>query len=180
MSMLGISFLNEIVHKREITQTNQVLNELRIQVKNTLRQTGKKGEADDGMDIALCALDTKTKILQYSGALNSLYLIQNNELVEFKADRMPIGFYPNEKPSFSNHEIQLKKGDIFYLFSDGYMDQFGGKKGFKFKTQSFQKILFENHNKPMLTQKEILEQELKNWMQGYDQTDDILVLGVRV
>ena len=93
---------------------------------------------------------------------------------------MPIGFYPNEKPGFSNHEIQLKKGDIFYLFSDGYMDQFGGKKGFKYKPQNFQKILLEHHDKSMVIQKEILEEELKNWMKGYDQTDDILVMGVRV
>ncbi|MEN8120860.1 MAG: two-component regulator propeller domain-containing protein [Bacteroidota bacterium] len=180
MSMLGISFLNEIVQKREITQTNQALNELRKQVKHALKQTGKKGETDDGMDMALCALNTKTNILQYAGAVNSLYLIKDNKFSEIKADRMPIGFYPNEKPTFTNHEIQLKDGDIFYLFSDGFMDQFGGKKGFKYKTGNFQKILYENHRKPMVVQKELLEQELKQWMKSYEQTDDILVMGVRV
>ena len=180
MSMLGISFMNEIVQKRKIIQTNQALNELRKQTKQALRQTGKKGEADDGMDIALCAFDTKTKMLQYSGANNSLYLIQDGELIEIKADRMPIGFYPNEKPSFTNHDIQLKEGDIFYLFSDGFSDQFGGEKGFKYKTANFKKTLFENHQKPMIIQKELLEQELDNWMKGFEQTDDILVMGVRV
>jgi len=180
LSMLGISFLNEIVQKREITQAKQVLNELRKQIKQALRQTGKKGEADDGMDISLCVLETKTKKLQYAGANNPLYLIQNDELTEIKADRMPIGYYPNEKPTFTNHEIQLNDGDIFYLFSDGFMDQFGGKKGFKYKAPNFQKRLLENHNKPMVIQKELLEQELKNWMKGYEQTDDILVMGVRV
>jgi len=180
LSMLGMSFLNEIVQKREITQANQVLNELRKQIKQALRQTGKKGETDDGMDMALCALDTKTNILQYAGANNPLYLIQNGELNEIKADKMPIGYYPNEKPEFTNHEIQLKSNDIFYLFSDGFMDQFGGKKGFKYKASNFQKILLENHNKPMAIQKEMLEDELKNWMKGYEQTDDILVMGVRI
>jgi len=180
MSMLGISFLNEIVQKREITQANQVLNELRKQIKLALRQTGRKGEADDGMDIAMCVLDTKTKSLQYSGAFNPLYLIQNYELSEIKADKMPIGYYPNEKSDFSNHEIQLKKGDIFYLFSDGFRDQFGGKKGFKYRASNFQRILVENHNKPMIIQKEMLEDELKSWMNGYEQTDDIIVMGVRV
>ena len=180
MSMLGMSFINEIVQKREITKANQVLNELRKQIKQALRQTGRKGEADDGMDMALCALDTKTNILQYSGANNPLYIIKNGELKEIKADRMPIGYYPNEKPSFTNHEIQLNDGDIFYLFSDGFMDQFGGKKGFKYKAGNFQKVLLENHNKPMIIQKELLEQELKSWMKGYEQTDDILVMGVRV
>ena len=180
MSMLGISFLNEIVQKREITQTNQALNELRKQIKHALKQTGKKGEADDGMDMALCALDTKTNTLQYAGAVNSIYLIKDSKFIEIKADRMPIGYYPNEKPTFTNHEIQLNDGDIFYLFSDGFMDQFGGKKGFKYKTGNFQNILVENHNKPMVIQKELLEQELKTWMKGYEQTDDILVMGVRV
>ena len=174
-----MSFLNQIVQKREITQANQVLNKLRKQIKQALRQTGKKGEADDGMDIALCALNTKTNILQYQGANNSLYLIQNSEFTEIKADRMPIGYYPNEKPSFTNHEIQLNDDDIFYLFSDGFVDQFGGKKGFKYKAPNFQKTLIENHNKPMIIQKQLLEEELKIWMQGYNQIDDILVMGVR-
>ncbi|RLD83686.1 MAG: hypothetical protein DRJ10_03000 [Bacteroidetes bacterium] len=180
MSMLGISFLNEIIQKREVTQANQALNELRKQIKQALRQTGKKGEADDGIDMALCALDSKTKILHYAGANNSIYLILNGELTEIKADRMPIGYYPNEKPTFTNHEIQLKDGDVFYLFSDGFMDQFGGKKGFKYKASNFQQILFENHGRPMVIQMELLEQELSNWMKGYEQTDDILVMGVRV
>ena len=180
MSMLGVSFINEIIQNKEITQTNQALNELRKQVKQALRQTGKKGEADDGMDMALCALDTKTNTLQYSGANSSLYLIQNGEFTEIKPDKMPIGYYPNEKPSFVNHEIQLKNNDIFYLFSDGFADQLGGKKALKYKVSNFQKTLFENHNKPMVIQKEILESELQSWKNGYGQTDDILVMGVRV
>jgi sigma-B regulation protein RsbU (phosphoserine phosphatase) len=180
MSMLGISFLNEIVQKREITQANQALNELRKHVKQALHQTGKKGEADDGMDLVLCVLDTKTNMLQYAGAVNPLYLVQNGELNEIKADRMPIGFYPNEKPSFTNHEIQLKEGDILYLFTDGFIDQFGGEKGNKYNVKKLQEKLLEIHEKPMIIQKELLEQELTNWMRGYQQTDDILVMGLRV
>ena len=180
MSMLGISFLNEIVQKREITQANQVLNELRKQIKQALKQTGREGGIEDGMDIALCVLDTKTNMLQYAGANNPLYLVQKNELIEIPADHMPIGFYPNEKPSFTNHEIQVREGAIFYLFTDGFIDQFGGEKGMKFKATNFQKILTENHNKPMQMQKEKLEQELADWMKGFEQTDDILVMGARV
>jgi len=180
MSMLGMSFLNEIVFKREITQTDEVLNELRILVKESLKQTDKKGELYDGMDTALCALDTKTKELQYASANNPLYIIQNGELTEVKVDRMLIGYYPKEKPSFTNHEIQLKEGDIFYLFSDCFMYQFGGRKGFKYKVSNFQKKLLEILLKPISIQKEILEQELGNWMNGHEQTDDILVMGVRV
>jgi ligand-binding sensor domain-containing protein/serine phosphatase RsbU (regulator of sigma subunit) len=180
LSMLGISFLSEIVQKREITCANQVLNELRKQFKYSLRHKGEDGGIDDGMDISLCALDTITNMLQFAGANNPLFLIQNNKLIEIEPDRMPIGFYPNEKPSFTNHEIQLNEGDIFYLFSDGFTDQFGGERGFKYKTANFQKILFQNHNKPMEIQKELLEEELKTWMGKYSQTDDILVMGVRV
>jgi serine phosphatase RsbU (regulator of sigma subunit)/ligand-binding sensor domain-containing protein len=180
MSMLGITLLNEILHKREITSTNQALNELRKQVKQTLRQTGKEGATDTGMDIALCALDKHTNVLQYSGANNNLYLIQKEKFIEIKADRMPIGFYPKEIPDFTNHEIKLEEGDVFYLFTDGFIDQFGGRNGFKYKAANFQKFLFENHRKPMVLQREMLEKELSSWMNSYDQTDDILVMGVRV
>jgi serine phosphatase RsbU (regulator of sigma subunit) len=180
MSMLGISFLGEIIQKREITQPAKALNELRRQVKQALRQTGKQGEAEDGMDIALVSLDTKTRTIQFAGAMNPIYLISQNKLEEIKPDRMPVGFYPNEKAEFTNHEIQLKTNDLFYLFSDGYMDQFGGENGMKFNSSQFQRILLGNHDKPMQIQKEKLEQELTNWMKGYEQTDDILVMGVRV
>ena len=180
MSMLGISFLNEIVQKREITRANVILNEMRKQLKHSLKQTGREGGIDDGMDMALCVLDSKTNHLQFAGANNPLYYIQNNELIEIQADIMPIGFYPNEKPTFTNHEIELKEGDCFYLFSDGFIDQFGGEKGMKLKAPNFQKILLENHSKPLQIQKELLEQELHSWMKGYEQTDDILVMGVRI
>jgi serine phosphatase RsbU (regulator of sigma subunit) len=93
---------------------------------------------------------------------------------------MPIAYYQNEKPSFTNHEIQLKKGDSYYLFSDGYSDQFGGKNNLKIGTTKFQKMLYENHQETMIMQKQILEKELKNWMHESDQTDDILVMGIRV
>ncbi|MFN8254474.1 MAG: two-component regulator propeller domain-containing protein [Bacteroidales bacterium] len=180
MSMLGISYLSEIIQKREIIQPAQALNELRKQIKKSLHQTGKLGEAEDGIDMALCAFDTKSMVLQYAGAMNPLYLIKNGELEEIMADRMPVGFYPNEKTGFTNHEIQLKTNDLFYLFSDGITDQFGGEKGMKFKASNFKKILLENHDKPMQIQKEKLEQTLQNWMKTYEQTDDILVMGVRV
>ncbi|MFN8256225.1 MAG: SpoIIE family protein phosphatase [Bacteroidales bacterium] len=180
MSMLGISMLNEIVQKREITRPDLILNELRKQVKHALKQTGKSGTVEDGMDIALCSLDMKTNKMLYAGANNSVYLFQNKNLIEIKADRMPIGFYPNEKPTFSCQEIQLKEENILYLFSDGYKDQFGGEKGMKFNTSNFQKLLFEIHEKPMQVQKEKLENEFNSWMKGHEQTDDVLVLGVRI
>ena len=194
MSMLGIAFLNEIVRKKEVTQACDVLNELRHQIKTTLRQEGKEGEAKtssyeasevkDGMDMALCVIDHKNMKLQYSGAYNPLYLFRKNtegfELIETKADRMPIGIYLKEKESFSNHEIELQKDDRFYIFSDGYADQLGGKNGKKFMTKNFKQLLHDIQDHSMPEQKEKLETAIINWMQNEEQVDDILVVGVRV
>jgi serine phosphatase RsbU (regulator of sigma subunit) len=184
MSMLGISLLNEIVQRREITQANQVLNELRIQIKHSLRQTGKKEESRDGIDIAICVIDSKKNIMQYSGAHNSLLFISNNngdpELKEFKADPMPVGVNFSSDKSFSNHEIQLNTGDIFYIFSDGFTDQNGGTHNHKFTSEKFKELLFGIHDQPMYEQKEILEQTLKDWMGEQPQRDDILIIGARM
>ncbi|MCK4663135.1 MAG: SpoIIE family protein phosphatase [Bacteroidales bacterium] len=183
MSMLGVSFLNEIVQQREITQANHVLNELRRKIKHSLRQHGKKDESKDGMDLALCAINTKTNIMQYAGAFNPLYLIKykkgKSELTEIKADRMPVGIYPGREQSFTNHEVKLEIGDTFYIFSDGYPDQ-TGKNGKKFMTKSFKELLLEIQNQSMAEQKDILERRLAEWMGNEPQIDDILVMGVRI
>ncbi len=180
MSMLGVSFLNEIVNRHEITTASAILNQLRKDVKKTLGQEGKEGEAKDGMDLALCIVDLEKKKLQFAGAYNPLYLFRNNELIEIKADRMPIGIYIKEKESFTNHEVDLQKGDVFYIFSDGYQDQFGGEDGSKFKTKNFKILLSEIHTKPMLEQREILNKTIDQWRGKWEQVDDIILMGVRV
>lgn len=184
MSMLGISFLNEIVQRREITQANQVLNELRKQIKYSLRQHGQKEESKDGIDIALCVLDLKNSMMQFAGAYNPLYLIRDvegvPELIEIKGDRMPLGYYQGKDRTFTNHEVRLEMGDTFYIFSDGFMDQKGGKDKKKYMSKKFKKLLMENHEQPLYEQKEILNNTLDNWMGDSPQIDDILVIGVRV
>ena len=184
MSMLGISYLNEIVHRREITQANQILNELRKQIRNSLRQHGQPEEAKDGMDMALCVIDEKKKVLQYSGANSPLYLIRDKngtpELTEFKADRMPLGYYQGKFKTFTNNDIQLEFGDVFYLFSDGYFDQKGGVEGKKFLSKNFKKLLLEIHEEPMQDQQRILNKTITDWMGDNPQIDDIMVIGVRV
>ncbi|MFC2080237.1 SpoIIE family protein phosphatase [Bacteroidota bacterium] len=183
MSMLGISFLNEIVQQREITQANEVLNELRRQVKRSLRQQGTKNGSKDGMDIAICVIDTKTKNMQYAGALNPLYVIKdiNNkpQLVEIKADRMPVGIFIGKERSFTNHEVKLEIGDTFYIFSDGFVDQIN-MEGKKFMTKNFKNLLIEIQDQSMAEQKEILENKLSAWMGNEPQVDDILIMGVRI
>lgn len=184
MSMLGMSYLNEIVQRREITQANEVLNELRIQVKHSLRQHGQRDESKDGMDMALCVIDSKDMQMQYTGAHNPLYLIRDvdgrPELSEIKADMMPVGFYQGKDKTFTNHHIQLKIGDTFYIFSDGFIDQKGGKENKKFMSKNFKNLLLEINDQPMLDQKDVLDRTLKDWMGDNSQIDDILVIGVRM
>jgi len=184
MSLLGISYLNEIVQRREITEANQVLNELRSQIKHSLRQHGQPDESKDGIDMALCVINKKDRTLQYAGAFNPLYLIREEqgepELKEIKADRMPLGYYHGKDRPFTNHELKLEIGDTFYIFSDGYMDQKGGPDNKKFMSRRFKSLLLEIHEQPLFDQKSILEKRLAEWMGNQSQIDDILVVGVRV
>ncbi len=202
MSMLGVALLNQIVAGNKGLKANEILNRLRENVINSLRQTGKEGEAKDGMDIALCVIDTKSRVIQFSGANNPLYLVryitdevkgmvekdelprhiscnETHELVEHKGDKMPIGIYMLDKP-FSNNVLELEKDDTIYIFSDGYADQFGGSKGKKFKYRPFKNMLLEMQNKRMDEQEKFLDKTIVDWMKDYEQIDDILVIGVRM
>lgn len=184
MSMLGISYLNEIVQRKEITQANQVLNELRKEIKHSLRQTGKKEESRDGIDMALVVVDTNKNIMQYSGAYSPLYIISKNDvklgIKEIKPDMMPVGVHFSSDISFTNHEIKLEIGDTFYLTTDGFPDQCGGSGNIKFGRENFKKLLLEIHDQPLYEQKEILDQTLNDWMGSHPQRDDILVIGARI
>ena len=180
MSMLGSAFLSEITAKSDTIPTaNEILNQLRDLVITTLHQTGGENETKDGMDLALCVVDFDNNTINYSGAFNSLYLIRNGELNEFKANRMPIGVSYNQDKSFTNHIVEFKKEDTFYIFSDGFIDQFGGPKGKKFKSRPFKNLLLDIQEKTMEEQKEILYTHLINWRGDIEQIDDILVIGFR-
>ncbi|MFC2096395.1 PP2C family protein-serine/threonine phosphatase [Bacteroidota bacterium] len=179
MSVLGISLLNEIVRRKEITKANQALEVLRYELRETLSQSDKDYSTNNGMDIALCVINRKEKIIQYSGANAPLYLVRNNKLIEYKPTRNPIGATPIEIP-FHNNEIEYEEDDIFYLFSDGFMDQFGGDNGKKFRSRRFKHLLLEIHKKPMEIQKDHLKLSLNKWMMNkYEQIDDIMIFGFR-
>ena len=197
MSMLGVAFLNEIVSKSSITRTGQVLDNLRKSVMTSLHQTGAEGEAQDGMDIALVAFNYKTKVVQFSGANNPLYIIRPKDreaieiadkivegerftLYEIKGDKMPIGIYKKKLTDFNTEEIQLQDGDQIYMFSDGYADQFGGPKGKKLKYKPFKGLLLDNADKPMAKQAEILNDYFENWRGMLEQIDDVIVMGIKV
>lgn len=179
MSVLGISLLNEIVRRKEITKANQALEVLRHELKASLNHTDKDYSHNYGMDIALCVINHNDKIIQYAGANTPLYMIRNNKLIEHKPTRNPIGLTPIEIP-FLNNEIEYEENDIFYLFSDGYMDQFGGENGKKFRSRRFKYLLLEIHNKPLEIQKKHLSLSLNKWMANkYEQVDDIMILGFK-
>lgn len=189
ISMLGISFLNQIITKHNDFSASSILNQMRDFIISSLHQSaiydeGKQMVVKDGMDISLCIIDKEKKQLEFAGANNPLYLVRKKELTEIKGDKMPVGIYYSEIPeSFNNHIIECKTGDTFYIFSDGYADQFGGPSGKKLKNVLFKEILLRQSEQDMMTQKYSINQELDSWMnyneKKHDQVDDILVIGFR-
>lgn len=179
MSMLGISFLRDIVTKEYITHPGVILRRLRKEIIKTLKQEGIEGEQKDGMDIALISIDHETNICQFAGAYNPLYLIRNGEFIEYKADKMPIAIHMR-MDAFQTHEIPLEKGDQLYMFSDGFADQFGGPDGKKFKYKPFKDLLLQNALLPMQQQKAILEQTFRDWKGNNEQIDDVVILGLKI
>ena len=180
MSTLGISTLNEIITNKTDLHANTVLNLLRAKIKTSLHQTGKLGEAADGMDIAFCILHKNRRSLEYSGAYNPLFIFQGGEMKEYKADRMPIGIYVGEKESFTNFEISVSTGDVIYIFSDGMSDQFGGPEGMKYKKSNLKKLLASISHRSMEEQRQIIEEEFEKWRGKGEQIDDVTILGLRI
>lgn len=180
LSMLGISYLNEIIHTKELSETNAILNEMRNKIKFALHQSNLSRETKDGMDMALIAIDLNNLVLKYSGANNPVYIIRDNDLIELKADKMPIGIQPRERPDFTNLDFQLQKNDCIYMFTDGYSDQLDELTLKKYSLKNFQKLLLSVSEKSMNEQSKELEDAIENWKNKSDQTDDMLVLGVRI
>lgn len=180
MSLIGNELLHEIVDYREITEPHQILNQLHVSLENMLRSD--QADIKDGMDMALCVIDKETNILSFAGAKNPLLMIQNDELQEIKADKMPIGgrWGKEDSRNFSKQDFELKGTTHFYIFSDGYPDQFGGEEGRKFMKKRFKNIILENYHRPMAEQKQILDDAMMAWMRNHKQLDDILVIGFRI
>ncbi len=180
MSMLGVSLLNEIISANDSITAADILNQLREYIKYTLSQTGKKDEAKDGMDLALCIIDPLNHEAQFAGAYNPLWLVTNHEMVVYKADKMPIGIHIANENKFTNNIFHVNEGDVLYMFSDGYADQFGGPESKKFKSGCFRDLVLEIHQKTMEEQKEILDRTIEEWRGDGPQIDDIMVMGIRI
>jgi serine phosphatase RsbU (regulator of sigma subunit) len=175
VSVVCNNALNRSVREHGITDPGLILDKSREIVTAEFEKSDE--EVKDGMDIALCTLNGDK--LAYSGANNPLWIIRNGEVLETKADKQPIGKYADLKP-FTTHHIQLKKGDTIYIFSDGFVDQFGGEKGKKFKPKAFKELLLSIQNTSMEEQKDIINNTFENWKGDLEQVDDICVIGVRV
>lgn len=179
MSMIGMSMLTQIVKEKGITEPQEILSDLHVSIRVTLRQ--KNSDSRDGMEAGVAVFDKKTKMLDYAGAMIPLLLCQNGDLTEIKADRHPIGGSQNEEfLDFQKHTFVTDKNTIFYLFSDGYKDQFGGSENKKFMAKRFKETLHEIHALPTQEQHDILEQRFEDWRGDNFQVDDVLVIGIKI
>jgi serine phosphatase RsbU (regulator of sigma subunit) len=180
MSMLGTSFLNEIINEKDVTEPCDILDLLKIKIIKSLKQKGEVGGSKDGMDMVLCRLNPETNELVFAAANNPLWLLRNGEMKEYKADKQPVGIGAEGFEHFNQHTIQLQKGDSVYIFSDGFADQFGGPKGKKFKYRQLEEVLAASAGKTLDEQKTILDRHFEEWRGILEQVDDVCVIGVQI
>jgi serine phosphatase RsbU (regulator of sigma subunit) len=178
MSMLGMALMSEIVNKFDNIEPDELLNQLRKYIIRTLQQKGEPGESKDGMDMVVCRFHKNRKKLSFSCANIPVYLIRDNELLEFKGDKMPVAIHEVMIP-FKSYEIDILPGDTIYLFSDGFADQFGGQKNKKFLYSRFKNLLLEAQSKDLKSQGILLDTTIDQWKGSVEQIDDIMVIGIR-
>jgi serine phosphatase RsbU (regulator of sigma subunit) len=175
VSVICNNALNRSVREYSLREPGQILDKTREIVIQEFEKSDE--EVKDGMDIALCSLEGNK--LQYAGAHNPLWIVRSGEIIETKANKQPIGKYENLEP-YTTHSFNLQKGDTIYLFSDGYVDQFGGKKGKKFKAKAFRELLLSIQDKSMDVQKSMIDETFEKWKGSLEQIDDVCVIGVRI
>ncbi len=185
MSMIGNSFLGEIVNERSLTRPGLVLDKLRSMVIRSLKQSDAESGANDGMDISLLSFrehnpaDGVIKV-EWAGANNPLWIVRNGECIVYNPDKRPISFSRGNSLLFTNHTIELQKGDALYIFTDGYADQFGGPKGKKFKYKHLQEVVLAMQHEPMSKQEAVLSKVFTEWKGSLEQVDDVLMIGIKV
>ncbi len=180
MSMMGVNNLNHIILENKITSPDKILKELNIAIKKVLKQDDEGSESKDGMDIAISCFDLDKKIISYAGAFRPLLYIRNNELFELKGSRQPIGGSAPIDFDYELHKFKFLNDDVYYLFSDGFPDQFGGAKSKKFMTKQLKETFMNIHQHSPAVQKELLTTELANWRGENEQIDDVLVMCVKI
>jgi serine phosphatase RsbU (regulator of sigma subunit) len=179
MSMIGLKIIEKTINEDNIEIPSKILAVMNRGLEKTFSREKNIGTIiRDGMDIGLCIIDRKRKKVDYAGAFLPLYLIRDGNLIEIIADKIIIGMNPGGLP-YTDHEIDLLDDDIFYIFSDGYVDQFGGNENKKFMYRRFRYLLTTIHHFPVNDQKAILDENIKTWMGSNEQVDDIMVIGFR-
>ncbi|MCC7331025.1 MAG: SpoIIE family protein phosphatase [Flavobacteriales bacterium] len=180
MSLIGMKILNQSITQKDVNTPAEALDYLNIQIFETINKyASKESLVRDGMDAVLFAINFDKSTLSYAGANNPLYIIRNNEVIELKADKQPIGSFECKK-RFTNQTIDLNKDDTVYAFTDGYIDQFGGKEGKKLKSKRFKEKLVETSNLPIEQQKEFLRNFFNEWKGDNEQLDDVCIMGVKI
>ncbi len=174
-----LSILNEILQTQTLPRANRVLNLMREKVMSALHQTGRSGESMDTIDLALCIFNYGSREMQFSGANRPLFIVRNGELREIKADKMSIGLAPVKEDPFTNNIVPFDNSDMFYLFSDGFPDQFGGMENKKFKYRQFRDLLVKISGLKASEQKNIVEETFRIWKGDNRQIDDVLVFGFK-
>jgi serine phosphatase RsbU (regulator of sigma subunit) len=178
MSMLGVTMLNQLVNGKGIIRPDEILNNLRTEIVRSLKQSIDENRVKDGMDMAVIVIDHKKEMLLYSGANSPLCIVRDGKLVSYKGDKMPVAIHFN-MDKFTLHEIKLRKGDCLYMFSDGFGDQFGGKRQKKFMVKNLKNSLIELSSLPMIEQGEKLNNIFDRWKGNTPQVDDVTIIGVR-
>jgi len=179
MSILGIMLLDQITGVDKVTQADMILNILRERVTQAMNHNKNNGEMKEGLDLTLCVYDPEKQTLQFSGALDRIYRIRDNSLNKIESDQLHGHSHLDYDIPCEKHEINVRSGDVFYLFTDGYPDQFGGEKNKKFTLKRFQDLLMKIYKKKMGKQKKILEDTITKWQGLVEQLDDITVMGMR-
>ena len=181
MSLLNITSLESAI-KDGCIEPSDILNATRNTIINRLKNDGSADGGKDGMDCSLIQINFKTYKLTIASANNPVWIVKNNgvDIIEIKADKMPVGKHDKDNIPFTQHEIQLNTGDIVYTLTDGFPDQFGGPKGKKFMSKNLRELLVSISQEPMGTQKQIIQTELKNWQGNLEQVDDICIIGIKI
>ena len=179
MSLIGHNGLNQAVREQGRSRPSEVLKVLNKIAFDALHKDREEMMVRDGMDMALCNYDPQRMVLEYAGANSPLYLVRGEEVLRFTPDKRPIGSFDLEGHAFTDHRIKLEQGDMVYIFSDGYADQFGGPRGKKFLYKRFRDLLLEVSRFPIEQQRSMLDEAFKGWRGAHEQVDDILVIGMR-
>ncbi len=180
MSMICSEKLEDAVSLS--SDTSEILKLLNNGIKNSLHQSNSDESTRDGMDIALCRIDTVNRIVQYAGANRPFWFVRKGQKVieEIQATKQAIGGFTEDNQNYDTHEIKIQQGDTFYIFSDGYSDTFGGQEGKKLTIKKFKQILLDIQNRTMQEQEKHLDDFIENWKADIEQVDDILIIGVRL